>query len=173
MSFFEFFPSTSYEKKTVTNILTAFLLKRDQINNLLFFQRYVINDGETPMSIAKKLYKDERLHWVILLVNEIVDPYYDFILPSNFFEKFVNAKYEDGIEGIHHFWDTNIDRECDEVDSAKYRDNLSLVPAGVRVVTNYEYEVEQNGDKREILVVNPVYIVEFVEMIRKTLKNAK
>lgn len=173
MSLFESYPNINYENKNVTNILTSFLLKKNKVNNLLFFQRYVINEGETPLSIAKNLYGEENLHWVILLVNNIIDPYFDFIMQSSYIEKIVNEKYEDGSEGIHHFWNTDLEIECDDVDSEKYRENIETVPQGVRVVTNYEYESEKNNNKREIVIVNPLHIIEFVEMVRKTLKDVK
>jgi hypothetical protein len=177
LPFFYNFPKTTYpddlgKPKILTDILTSFILKHNQIEQFYTWQRYLVTDGETPLSIALKLYGDESLHWVILVVNNMINPYYDFPLESSLVEHLVASKYQDGLTGIHHFYDTVLERECDDVDSAKYRANLSLVPVQVNVITNYEYEVELNALKREIIIVNPKLIGLFVEYIENTLKEA-
>ena len=41
--------------------------------NTLLFDTYEVKEGETPESIAHKLYGDTELHWIVLMMNNVVD----------------------------------------------------------------------------------------------------
>ena len=58
----------------------------------MLFDTYNVKSGETPESIADKLYDDSQLHWIILLVNEVTDRYHDWPLSERQFNSFLNEK---------------------------------------------------------------------------------
>ena len=41
------------------------------------FDTYDVKNGETPEIIADKLYDDPKLHWIIMLINNVTDRYHD------------------------------------------------------------------------------------------------
>lgn len=88
--------STSLEIKNfklVTNIFAKTQFIKESLNNANVFYLYDVKDGEKPEDIAYKLYGDSKKHWIILLANEIVDPYYDWVLGQTAFESYINKKY--------------------------------------------------------------------------------
>ena len=84
MSFFSKYPLIEYifteksgvaKKKLATNILRrAGFAEGSKLDNS-FFVRYDIQDGDRPDIIADKIYNDSEYSWVVLLFNNIVNPY--------------------------------------------------------------------------------------------------
>jgi hypothetical protein len=177
MPFFKYFPRINYNAdgltRSVVNISTAFLLKRYHVDDVFLFQRYIVQDGETPESVSEKLYKTPKYYWTILIVNNIVDPMTEWLMDSTTLEKFVEAKYPDGMTGIHHFYDTAIDRICDDVDDARLRPLIGTpnFPSEIMPITNYQYELEQNEKRREIIVVNPRAVSRFADEYQRMLES--
>ena len=62
--------------KDVTNLLRRVALNTKVKTNTLLYDTYDVKEGETPESIAFKLYGDAEFHWVIMLVNDITDRYH-------------------------------------------------------------------------------------------------
>ena len=98
--YFRYYPKTIYAQDTeqnsidvVTNLVTRFSFEKQFKENTSVFQKYDINDGDTPESIAYKLYGSAEKHWIILAMNDIVDPQYDWPLNQITLSNFVNSKY--------------------------------------------------------------------------------
>ena len=65
---------------------------------------YKIKDYDTPENICLRLYNDSSLAWILLYLNNIVDPFYDWPLNSNELRKYIVNKYgEENIDSIHHY----------------------------------------------------------------------
>jgi hypothetical protein len=198
--FFKKFPKTEYafindpkNKKTVTNILTAFFLRKLGFNQNLMYESYVIKDNDTLESLSNMIYKTPLHYWTILVVNDIIDPYTEWAMPSDILEKFTAKKYKDGkklkrtdgtfyqipfsagIEGIHHFFNIQTGRQCDEFEDAYYREMYELNPAylgnNIIPVSNLSYESDLNLKKRQIYLVNRNQITSFEEDFNKMLSG--
>ena len=82
MYFDKNFPVIPYDSvgqgdfKDVTNLLRRVALNTKVKTNTLIYDTYDVKEGETPESIAFKLYGDAEFHWVIMLVNDITDRYH-------------------------------------------------------------------------------------------------
>lgn len=59
------------------------------------FIEYDIKDGERPEHIAEKLYGDVSFHWLVLLTNDIIDPYHDWYKSDAAMQDFIQKKYGD------------------------------------------------------------------------------
>ena len=81
--YFDNFPTIPYdseltnEYKDVKNLLRRVGIRAKVKSNTMLYDTYDVRNGETPESIAHKLYDDAELHWVIMLVNNITDRYHD------------------------------------------------------------------------------------------------
>ena len=75
-------------------------------NNLSYFDLYDVKDGDTPEIIAFNYYGDSNLHWVVLLMNEILDPRYDWPLDTVQLNDYTVQLWKD-VDGIHHYEDSN------------------------------------------------------------------
>ena len=108
--YFSEFPKLAYTREGITtlatNILTRLDIVRGTLDNVSLFYEYSIQEGDTPEMIASKYYNDAELHWVVLLFNGIVDPYYDWPMTYQQFELFLNEKYGDAATAMsthHHY----------------------------------------------------------------------
>ena len=94
--YFASFPQIIYDAKGTGNFeIATHMLKRVSLRtkvrtNTLLYDTYDVRDGESPESIAFKLYGSAEYHWVILYVNNIVDRYHDWPMSGQQFLEFIN-----------------------------------------------------------------------------------
>lgn len=98
--YFNFFPQVFYAQDSglksldvLTNLTTRFTFEEEFKNNTSVYYKYDVEDGDTPEILAYKIYGSPEKHWVILLMNNIVDPLYDWPLKQQNVIKFVDNKY--------------------------------------------------------------------------------
>jgi hypothetical protein len=76
----------------VTDIFST-LKSFEVYKNTQYSIPYYVREGDTPESIAKKMYDRQSLSWIILLVNNIKNVYNDWPLSSQAFDSYINKKY--------------------------------------------------------------------------------
>jgi len=98
--YFRYFPKTFYTSDTdsdgldsVTNIIARFAIANDIRDNTNMFYPYDVQDTDTPEIIAHKIYGSSERHWIVLSLNQIIDPQWDWPLNQDNFIKYVNNKY--------------------------------------------------------------------------------
>lgn len=110
--YFQKFPITYYSLddlnsvQVVTNITLRNTISNEIKNNFAVFDEYDIKEGETPELVADKFYNNPSYHWVILHMNEVLDPRYNWPLSQNDLNKHVEQKYA-SINATHHYEDSN------------------------------------------------------------------
>ena len=77
------------EFKDVTNLLRRVAVRAKVKANTMLYDTYDVRSGDTPESIADKLYGDPQLHWIIMLVNDITDRYHGWPLSERQFNEFI------------------------------------------------------------------------------------
>lgn len=98
--YFNYFPRTFYSPTSenrnldvVTNIISRFSFESGFKENLSIYYEYDIQDSDTPEIIASKIYNSPERHWVVLLLNDIIDPQYDWPLDYRTLIRFIDNKY--------------------------------------------------------------------------------
>lgn len=99
--FFSKFPVLSYPLKvndTFRLVLARNILRRIVLSDSLkssgsAFIEYSIKDGERPEHIAERIYGNQMYHWVVLLTNDTINPYYDWYRSSDVMEQYIQAKH--------------------------------------------------------------------------------
>ena len=172
--YFDNFPTIPYdseltgEYKDVKNLLRRVGIRAKVKANTLLFDTYDVRNGETPESLAFKLYGDAELHWVIMLVNNITDRYHDWPMTEAQFIQFVKDKYAN-IDDTHHYEITQTSGDTSiKIDVGT--DNTDYPSA--TLITNYEYEQEQQDAKRKIRLLDPSYIADFVEEFKLLMNES-
>ena len=173
--YFASFPVIPYDSKgdlifkDVTNLLRRVGIRTKLKSNALLYDTYNVKEGETPEMIAHKLYGDSELHFVIMLINDITDRYHQWPMSLPQFQEFINDKYDDP-DGIHHYESTQTSgytkvkiEVFNEVDSDAY--------TGLTPITNREYEENEQDKKRQIRLLDPSYIEQFVDEFEKLIKE--
>jgi hypothetical protein len=97
--FFKYFPKTPYTLSPdnidyLTNITSKVSFEKEFRDNSVVYYEYLISDGETPDIIAHKIYGSSERHWIILLLNEILNPQFDWPLSDSSLKKYIDVKYQ-------------------------------------------------------------------------------
>lgn len=99
MTYFNKFPNTIYQNtdgtiSQVKDVLRRVVFTDESILQDSNYDEYFVQDNETPDMVSQKFYQDPNLHWIIILYNTLVDPFYTFPLSRNSFGEYINKKYE-------------------------------------------------------------------------------
>lgn len=164
--FFGKFDKIQYKGKTVTNITNSILLKYRPMNNTTLYTYHTVKEGETPEILAHKYYGKAEDHWIILLLNNIVNPFFDWVLTSQELSSLITDKYGKGNEGkIHHLVYNKTGKWVDDYTTMQYVDKhggvIKPIPFDMSPVTNSDVEIERNNSKRDVKILAPQYVQDF------------
>ena len=172
--YFKEFPTIPYDAegngkfKDVKNLLRRVGIRAKVKANTMLFDTYDVKNGETPESIAFKLYNDSELHWVVMLVNNITDRFHDWPMSEAQFLKFVNDKY-DNVDAVHHY---EISQSSGDTSKKINIGTSNSDYPTATAITNFEHEQEQQDIKRKIRLLDPSYLDDFVEEFKLLIRES-
>jgi len=91
--YFEKFPLTEYTSSVAVDITKRTGLLDKVSSNPLVFYPYELDSYERPDQLSYRYYDDQYKSWLVYLTNKIVDPYYEWYLTDEEFERFIVKKY--------------------------------------------------------------------------------
>ena len=188
MAYFEELPNILYpsllssrnkveDRIVVKNLFKRAKLRSDFDQAITAFNYYNIADGMRPDMVAQELYDNPELDWVVLISNNITNVRNQWPIDHNDLHEHMLDKYgsEANVSGIHHYETRKIVDEYDrvvipaglEVDanfSFKYKNfsNSIVTVNPVSAITNYQYEVKLNDEKRRIRTLKSGYLSAFI-----------
>ena len=149
----------------MTNVTARYKIRDVLKDKVAIYYDYIVKDSDRPDLIAYKYYDDETLDWLIYLVNDIIDPYYDWPLQQDAFEKYMKTLY--GSVSVAQatvfeyrkilnkqsvlFDGTIIPERYVVVDQNVYNETAANMR---REIDAYEYYEEQNNEKRKIRLLD-------------------
>ena len=77
----------------VTNIISRFSLEQSFKENTSIYEKYNVQDSDTPEIIAAKIYDSPERHWIVLAMNDVVDAQWDWLLDYRTLISFIDDKY--------------------------------------------------------------------------------
>jgi hypothetical protein len=177
MALFQDYPIISYDNTAIRDLSIRVILRDAIKNNLDLYFLYDLQDMETPEDVAFDQYGDANRHWVILFMNDIIDPFYDWMLSRRELTRYienkhgkptiVNGEYQtDGFNQIHHWVHDDI-YYYDAPDSGSSR----AAPAASVPVTLFEHEDALNDAKRTIKVLYPEHIGHIERELKFAIDN--
>ena len=170
---------SSSEYIEVKNLFKRGKIKDDIFKEVTYFTKYNIKGDDRPDNVAFDVYQDSTLDWVILLSNNIINVQNEWPLTQESFENYLLNKYgnHQNIHGPHHYESKEIKNslgsvilkkglEVPQYFSMKFLDaNLGTYTeiggAGDLItteVTNYEYEVNLQDERRHIYILKQNYL---------------
>jgi hypothetical protein len=164
------------------NIFLRGKLREDLSSNFTVFQKYSIKGDERPDEIAYDVYGSSEYDWVVLITAKIITYQNDYPLTSQELYDYTLNKY--GVEemnDIHHYESTEV---RDQLDRLVYPSGIIVakdftIPnpdtktsfiSPVVGVSNFEYETNKNDIKRNITILRPSYLNEFLNDMREISK---
>ena len=97
--YFDTFPKISYSfdgfktSERITNVISRFALEQSLKENASIYYTHDVRDGDTPEILSAKLYGSPDKHWIIMMMNDIIDVGYDWPMDYRTLAKFIDAKY--------------------------------------------------------------------------------
>ena len=162
--YFANFPRIPYDNygtgdfRLTPNILKRIAVRANVKTTTSLFDTYDVKEGETPELIADKLYGNPEFHWVVLMMNDVVDRYHQWPMSRRQFLAHLNDKYTN-LDAVHHYeisqssGDTNI-----KINIGTSNTDHPTATA----ITNREYEQERQDSLRKIRLLDPDFIDDFV-----------
>ena len=170
---------SSSEYIEVKNLFKRGKIRNDIFQNVTYFTKYSIQGDDRPDNVAFNVYQDSKLDWVVLLSNNIINIQDEWPLTQQSFENYLLNKYENqqNIHGVHHYETKEVKNslgyivlkeglEVPKLFTMKFFDaNLGTYTeiggAGDLItteVTNYEYEVNIQDERRHIYALKQNYL---------------
>tara|TARA_B100000073_G_scaffold117339_1_gene94922 strand:- start:784 stop:1314 length:531 start_codon:yes stop_codon:yes gene_type:complete len=157
-----------YKFKDVTNLLRRVALRAKVKTSTLLYDTYDVKNGETPESLADKLYGDSELHWIIMLINDITDRYHQWPMSEAQFSQYLKDKYSNP-DAVHHY---EIPQESGDTDVKINIGTSNADYPTATLITNYEHEQKLQDDKRKIRLLDPSFISQFVTEYKSLMSES-
>lgn len=153
--------SKTAKTKVVKDIFRRIQLDKYVVNRQKL-ETYFVRDGETPEIVAHKLYGNPKYHFVLLILNNIIDPRKEWPKGNRELRLYVDQKYgANNTSDVHHYV------EATDSDIIVDWDTTRLQNGEIKAVTNMEYEEELNEDKKQIFILPNTQIKDFVDQYKK------
>tara|TARA_B100001093_G_scaffold5304_1_gene5389 strand:- start:2856 stop:3395 length:540 start_codon:yes stop_codon:yes gene_type:complete len=175
--YFNKFPLMVYDIKGNNNFkLLPDILKRVKMRSGLsasrfVFDKYNVKEGENPEDVAFKYYGDAQFHWVVLMVNDITDRYYEWPMTEPDFADFLTDKYGAGSEdAIHHYELAQTSGATSSPDNSHMLE-VNSDTDNATPITNRQFEERKQDDLRQIRLLDERYLDAFTEEFFALIKK--
>ena len=188
--FFVHYPQISYDisgtkpakVKTVINLMERAKIKNVVLDDIIRYFPYSIKENQRPDHVSDEVYGDVKYTWLIFLINDMIDPIYDWPLGTREFGSYVKAKYGTLLiakSTIHHYEQilrTRVEATGTtdaipeariEVDVTTY-DTLDADARSIKYC--YDWEVDRNEAKRDIKLIDSLYVADILSEHAETLE---
>ena len=191
MSFFRELPNLEYQSflssrkgsddyLLVKNIFRRVKLRDDLQNVFTIFNKYQIQEGARPDTVAEELYGSSQYYWVVLIGANIINVRNEWPLSDRDIYRYSEQLYGNDLNAVHHYETIEVKdwRGRLILQAGKIVDSVFTIPDPdiliqtlnpVIGISNYEYEVRKNNKKREIYVLKPAYLQQVINDTRKAM----
>lgn len=187
-NYFKNFPTTLWNKQIVVDISRRAAILDKFASNPYAFQTYTIQEEDTLEQIAYHYYGNASYSWLIVLANNIVDPYTDFWKNQRTLQKFIAQKYFDEASEYYGIEEPSEQQVLEFTQNRTISDNIvywysqynediqinnltqETIPSGEFLpMRYYEYEEKKNEELRTIYLINDSYVSQLVDEMRTLL----
>ncbi len=167
--------------RAVTNIMKRVKFRPSVIENISDYYPYRVREGERPDIVSFQKYGTVAYSYLILLLNDIVDPLFDWPLHTRQFENYIIEKYGSisTAQTTNKYYyqvvrpevaRTGTSERIPEVKIIVDLTTYNTLDASVKSSqTVYDWEDELNDNKRDIKLINPNFIQDIDYEVKRTL----
>ena len=165
-------PSTTFLNYTITNLATGIKLNDLVKDEAAAFLPYVVPDGDRPEHVAYNYYDSQTYVWLVMLSNQIRDPYYEWPLTVKQFEDWMTKKY--GTIATAQATTIHCEHKTKKItvspDSLTVSNGVSS--SDYDAIDAYTYWERINENRRHIKLINKVYVNEIESQIKDLLNGS-
>ena len=198
INFFSEFPRTSYtlddyqSRQVVVDIFRRVILSKEYFENSLYYEEYEVLHGETPEEVSYRFYGTTDLSWAILMVNNVVDPRFEWPISEESLYKVVEDRYGGAqnvftinravnakgyqVETFFVLTEDSTHEEPvrllfenpgeDNINTPIAYQDSSLIS---QFESNFEVESQKNESKRRIKILKPEIMLEVVDRYKRMI----
>lgn len=188
---FQDFPRIAYtlddygSEQVVVDIFKRVIFSKEYKENSAYYEEYEVLHGETPEEVSYRFYGTQALHWLILMINDIVDPRFEWPVSEENLLKAVadsyggeqntftinRAKNKEGYqvetffllsEESTHDDPVRILFESNDINSINTPIEYADSPDITDYVSNYEVEEIKNENYRNIKILKSEFVQEIL-----------
>jgi len=163
MTYFSQLPKTKFMNQTIVNLSVGVKLHKLIKDDAFALLNYAIKDGESPDTVAHNYYDDTSYAWLVLLSNNIIDPYFEWPLSVYDFEAFLKKKYGSipAAQAITIHCEHNTKNITVSADSLTVSNGVSS--GDYTAVDAYTYWDKVNENRKFIKLLNKSYLAVVTE----------
>jgi hypothetical protein len=169
--YFKNFPLVYYKNRKLRNIMLKTNIAKDIFLSDTTFYTYEVKDGEKPSIVAFNYYGSVDFTWLVLLSNQIIDPYFEWVMSNEEFDLYLAKKYgsiESAQGTIVEYRDAT--NKTVTLDTYNYFALVNPdINANMTPVYAYDKEFEVNEQKRNIQLIDAVYAEQIAIELEKSL----
>ena len=169
--------TSSLDYVEVKNIFRRAKLRDDLQNNFTVFDKYEVPMDARPDTVAEDLYGSAQFDWVVLTVAGILNVRNEWPLSDRDIYDYSFDKYGESLNSVKFFETKEVKDTSGRLILPKGKvvdSNFTIPKPGeptatlnpVTGISNYEYEVRLNEEKRNIFVLREEYLQEFLSDMR-------
>ena len=169
--------TSSLDYVEVKNIFRRAKLRDDLQNNFTVFDKYEVPMDARPDTVAEDLYGSAQFDWVVLTVAGILNVRNEWPLSDKDIYDYSFDKYGESLNSVKFFETKEVKDTSGRLILPKGKvvdSNFTIPKPGeptatlnpVTGISNYEYEVRLNEEKRNIFVLREEYLQEFLSDMR-------
>lgn len=187
---------TGKSQSILKDITTRVVRNVSPVDDKSIYYKYTLKENETIENLSYTLYGSPNYYWVIMLINERFDRFYDFPLSYGQFEEYMIDKYgsladaqttykyyvreayekysEDIIEDDDNFIEvplltyTYIDSDSSNPVIPRPESENGRVMKKTKSL--YDIEFEKNEEKRVIILLEKQYLQSFVDLFNSLVR---
>ena len=180
--FFVHYPQISYDisgtkpakVKTVINLMERAKIKNIVLDDIISYFPYSIKENYRPDHVSNEVYGDVKYTWLIFLINDIVDPIYDWPLGTREFGAYIKDKYgslntaKNSIHQYEKILRTRVEATgtTDAIPEARIiidETTYDTLATDVRNIKYcYDWEIDRNEAKRDIKLIDRLYVADIL-----------
>lgn len=176
--------NSAYDFVRVKNLFRRAKIRDDFFKNATAFTKYKIIGEERPEQVAEKVYGSSTYDWLVLISNNILNIRTEWPLSDSEFSDYLERKYTEAELASPHHYETTLvtdsrgkmiipaGKEVDNDFSITYYDDVleqSVTKNPVKLVSIYEYEIQQNDKKRNIYLLRPRFLQTALDDMRRIM----
>jgi len=176
--------NSAYDYARVKNLFRRAKIRDDFFRNTTAFTKYKIVGEERPDQVAEKVYGSSTYDWVVLISNNILNIRTEWPLSDAEFSNYLERKYTEAeLASAHHYETTLVTdsrgkmivpagKIIDSNFTVTYYDETigtTVTKSPVKMVSVYEYEIQQNDKKRNIYLLRPRYLQTAIDDMRRIM----
>ena len=179
--------NSSLDYIKVKNLFRRVKVRDDLKKYFTVFDRITIKDGARPDQVADKVYGNAELDWVVLITAGIINVNNEWPLSSYELYNYSLEKYGALLNATKHYETIEVRDQKNRLilPKGKIVDSDFSIPDpsnpltdltgnAIRIgISYYEYETRLNERKRQIDLLKPRYLDQFLKDMRKIMKYSK